>query len=603
MLFRALFLILYAFLGGIALWGAFTFRFYFDPLPFRYEEMLFRLMPWALVLKGVSAELLGLTRAIWRYASFRDLKSVVLAAIVGSILFFPVAWTLTEGAVPNGVLLLDALLTVALFTGIRFSGRFWAEGFSLFKRLRGPDCEQVLILGGGSRGEIALRVIGSMMSDKVRVIGLLDQGASSVGRTLHGIPVLGTPADLGQVLMGRDVQEIVMALPDKDPEEVRRVFLLASAAGASVSIMPEMAPLEEHAHTNPIRELRMSDFLGRAPVALDPEPLQAALQGQRVLVTGAGGSIGSELCRQLAQLPLAELVLLDFSETALFEIMEELRSAECGVRMELCDIRNRSELHAVFETHHPDVVIHAAACKHVPMMEQHPLEAARTNVLGTRNVVEAAKAIGVERLMHVSTDKAVNPEGVMGASKAWSERVAHAVGYACVRFGNVLGSSGSVIPLFEKQWSRSGKLQVTHKDATRYFMTIEEAVLLILHAEALREAGRIYVLDMGEPIRILDVARQMVALRAGGAKRMEQGAEGTEDHIEIVGLRPGERLHERLHTEVEALKETGVEKIRFIASVDADTPEASALADTLTTLEEFIASLNEEGVRSLLLGE
>ena len=260
----------------------------------------------------------------------------------------------------------------------------------------------------------------------------------------------------------------------------------------------------------------------------------------------------------------------------------------------LCDIRFPADLQAVFEEVRPEVVIHAAACKHVPMMERHPLEAARTNVLGTRNVVEAAKAVGVKRLMHVSTDKAVNPEGVMGASKAWGERVVREAGYSCVRFGNVLGSSGSVMPLFEKQWDRSGTLQVTHQDATRYFMTIEEAVLLILHAESLEEKSETYVLDMGEPMRILELARQLVTLKHGD----EEAA------IEITGLRPGERIHERLHSEDEVPKETRVPKIRRLENLgtgEMGNSDAQSLKDTLAELERLVTHRDVDGVREWLM--
>lgn len=634
MKYRLLFLILYALVGGLALTGAFVFRFYFDTLPFVYGEMMGQLLPVALGLKLISADVFGLTRAIWKYASFRDLKSVSFAAAAGSGLFIPVAWWMTQGRVPNGVLLLDGLLTFGGFTALRFSGRFWVEARAALAGWRETGSVKVLVLGGGNRAELALRVL---QKGEVRVVGLLDVDPENHGRCLYGVPVLGSPDDLGRALMGREIDEVVLALPADDPAEVRRVFSLASAAGARVSILPEVSPLEQGSTLNPIREVQMSDFLGRAPVQLDPEPLRQALTGQRVLVTGAGGSIGSELCRQISRFPLAELVLLDFSETALFEVSEEVRSQKSEVRGEgrgqrvevrgpeeekgsarasstfspteirncenvnmhgltpfafvLCDIRDRQELEAVFAEHRPQVVIHAAACKHVPLMEAHPLEAARTNVLGTRNVVEVARGAGVMRLMHVSTDKAVNPEGVMGASKAWSERIVRDAGYSCVRFGNVLGSSGSVIPLFEKQWSRSGTLQVTHKDATRYFMTIEEAVQLILHAEALQNGGELYVLDMGEPVSILALANQLIALKRGKA-----------ESIEITGLRPGERLHERLHTEEEELKPTTVSKLRRVAPAADGIPlDHAALQQALTELEELLAVRDVAGVREWLM--
>ncbi|MGA0369388.1 MAG: polysaccharide biosynthesis protein, partial [Kiritimatiellia bacterium] len=263
----------------------------------------------------------------------------------------------------------------------------------------------------------------------------------------------------------------------------------------------------------------------------------------------------------------------------------------------LCDIRFPEDLQAVFEKVRPDVVFHAAAYKHVPMMELHPMEAARTNILGTRNVVECAKKSGVKRLLHVSTDKAVEAEGVMGASKAWGERIVRAAGYSCVRFGNVLGSSGSVIPLFEKQWTRQGVLQVTHPEATRYFMTIEEAVQLMLHAEALQGSGNVYILDMGEPVKIMDLAKQMVELRTRNAIDCSPENDPATSPIRIVGLRPGERIHERLHTPEEQLEPTSVPKVnRLSGRVDL-----SGFAERLDALEQAVAHRDPEKIRDQLL--
>ncbi len=593
MKYRFFFLILYALIGGASLPAAFVLRFYFDPLPFQYDEMLWELLPVAMLLKALAAEGTGLTRAVWKAASFQDIKPVAAASVLGSALFTVTALWMTNGKIPNGVLLLDGVLTPALFMACRFSGRLASEARNSFTGWTRPEMSKVLVLGSGGRTELALRFLQKRGS---RVAGILDTDSRMHGRQLYGVPVLGHPESLAQVLMGRSVDEVVLALKESDPAEVMRVFGLASAAGAAVSILPEVAPAENPVHENPLRKVEMSDFLGRDPVSLDPAPLHNSLDGMRVLVTGAGGSIGSELCRQISKFPVAELVLLDFSETALFEIADEILSQEGAppVEVSLCDIRFPDDLREVFERARPDVVYHAAACKHVPMMERHPLEAARTNVLGTRNMLQAAKAVGVKRFMHVSTDKAVNPRGIMGASKAWGEKLVREAGYSCVRFGNVLGSSGSVIPLFEKQWSRTGTLQVTHKDATRYFMTLEEAVLLILHAECLVDHGETYVLDMGEPVRILALARQMLAMKR----------ENTGKNIEITGLRPGERLHEQLHSEEEVLMETSVPKIRRIekriASAGALSPSETGTA--LENLEQLVATRDVPAVRAWLSG-
>ncbi len=617
MKYRLLSIFIHALAGWLSLSLAFRLRFYFDPLIFKYDVMLLQTFPVAMLCKALAADALGLTKRIWRYASFRDVAPVFFAVVAGSLLFVPVAIWMEGTSYPNGPLLLDFILTLGFFTAIRFSGRFWMEARHLFRGSKALPGARVLILGSGDRGEMALR----FMQSGNRVVGFLDDQKEIQGRLLMGVPVLGRLADLRTVLGKKPVDEVVIALDQPGPERIREVFEIGSSAGCRVSLMPELSPASQ-IKSNPIRELKMSDFLGREPVKLDPAPLISALGGMTVLVTGAGGSIGSELCRQIAALPVKKLLLLDNSENALFEISEEigggkersstapveepqyslnssqvsaLRSPTSDLRppieVLLCDIRFREDLEAVFKAHTPDVVYHAAACKHVPMMELHPLDAARTNVLGTRNVVELAKRQGVTRLLHVSTDKVVEAEGIMGASKAWGERIVRSAGYSCVRFGNVLGSNGSVIPLFEKQWTRQGHLQVTHSDATRYFMTIEEAVLLILHAEAIKGSGEVYILDMGEPVKILDLARQVVALKGGGEK-----SEAHPD-IRIVGLRPGERVHERLHTPTEQLEATPVPKVNKLTG----SFEAADLENRLKKLESLLVARDMEGIRKMLM--
>lgn len=591
MKFRLLFIALY----GAAAWGAlflaFALRFYFDPLPFRYDEMLIQTLPLAVLCKVLAADGFGLTRSLWRFASFRDLKAVGLGTISGSLLFLFTVRVTQGAAFPNGVLLLDLMLSFGGFTLIRFSGRFWVEARRYLRGTEAPNPLRVLILGANSRGGMALRFLQEGSVTPVKVLGFVDDLPENRGRRLLGVPVLGGRDALPRLLDQYRIDELVIAGDKTAPEQMRALFDLASSRGCRISLLPEFSGLGPHA--NPIRELKMSDFLGREAVDLDPAPLEQALRGMTVLVTGAAGSIGSELCRQLAELPLARLLLLDMAETGLFDISEELKARPVHPPMEvlLCDIRFPADLQALFARYRPQVVYHAAACKHVPMMETHPLEAARTNVLGTRQVVEAARAAGVRRLLHVSTDKAVEAEGIMGASKAWGEALVRAAGYNCVRFGNVLGSSGSVIPLFEKQWTRDGVLQVTHPDATRYFMTIEEAVQLILHAEALQGSGEVYILDMGEPVKILDLAKQMLAIQRPGTAAEADSA------IRIVGLRPGERVHERLHSRTESLEPTPVPKLNKLSG----RFDAGDLNDRFAALEQAVSARDETAVRTLLL--
>jgi len=596
---RILFLILHGLAGWFSLRVAFLARFYLNPLPDSYLRMMWETLPLALIAKALAAETAGLTRRLWKYATFQDLRDVLIGAALGSLFLVPVAEGMTRGHYPNGPLLLDFLFTVFFFGLIRFSGRLIREGRQDLLQFQRKDATRVLILGAGDHGERAIRYLRQGSRSGIKLVGVLDEDPEKKSLLLHGVRILGPLKSLKDVLTRDAVDEVVVALPDAGRGRLREVFLTASACGCTVGILPDLQELRDFdALANPIRTLKLSDFLGREPVKLDPKPIEEGLRDCVALITGAGGSIGSELARQLAAFPLKALYLLDQSESALFDIDQELREEREGLHLVtlLCDVRSPEDVRAAFAAASPDVVFHAAACKHVPMMEAHPLEAARTNVLGTHQVVRAACEAGVKRFLHVSTDKAVAAESVMGASKALSEQIILAAAassgfaYSCVRFGNVLGSSGSVIPLFEKQLKRSGILRVTHEDATRYFMTIEEAVQLLIHAESLRGRGEVFLLDMGEPVKIRDLAEQMLRLsgRTGGA----------DAHIQLVGLRPGERLHERLHTDAEDLLETGIPKIRKIKH--ARPTDTASMRARIAEVELLVRKRDAAQIRSLL---
>lgn len=586
-------------LAVLSLVAAFVIRFYLRPFSRIYVDMMWASLPWAVVCKALGVELVGLTRAIWRHASFQDIRRVFAGALLGSFLFVPACYLLVSSSYPMGPLLLDFLLSFGLFAGFRFSGRAWAEGVKGMRGFQRVRKLPVLIVGAGDEGELALRYLWHSTARPLRVVGFLDDAPRRHGLTLHGVPVLGNTTEMAPVIRDHGVREVVVALPDPQPAALRVLFRAAVENGCRVGILPKLSMEDSPVHASPIRDVKLSDFLGRDPVRLDPGPVRKALAGQRVLVTGAGGSIGAELCRQIAAAPVEALSLVDNAENALFEITEEIGALAPDTRLAstLCDIRFPKELDRVFQSFRPGVVFHAAACKHVSMMEVHPVDAARTNVLGTRNVVRACLRTGVDRLLHVSTDKAVEATGLMGASKALGERVVrqaareHGTRYACVRFGNVLGSNGSVIPLFEKQLKRGGPLKVTHREATRYFMTLEEAVNLMLHAESLGGAGETFILDMGEPVSILKLAEQMLQLSGHNAE------DGT--GIEIVGLRPGERLHERLYSEAQNLEPTRIPKVNRLAEAPGDKPRELDL--TLQALEAAVDALDASAVREILL--
>ncbi len=601
---RLFFLGLHMIAGWLSLRLAFAVRFYLGPPPSTYEGMMYMALPMSILAKALAADLAGLTRSMWRYAAFPDIRRVFAASAGGSLALIAGILLWIPHRFPIGPLLLDFLFTFGFFSLIRFSGRALFESQKGFRDFRSRKRLPVLIVGAGDEGELAMRYLWHATARPVRVVGFVDDDPGKQGRSLHGIPILGKRADLPELIGKHQVREVIIALPKAEPPELRRLFITAVEAGCRVGILPELHPTDSPSlHQNPIREVRLTDFLGREPVKLDPAPVRESLTGLRVLVTGAGGSIGSELCRQIARFPVAELLMLDMAENALFEINEEITALPNAPAAKplLCDIRFPGNVERLFLETKPDVIFHAAACKHVSMMELHPLDAARTNVLGTRNVIEAARRAGVKRLLHVSTDKAVtaegNAQGIMGASKALSERVVREAAntggqaYGCVRFGNVLGSNGSVIPLFEKQLKRGGPLKVTHRDATRYFMTIEEAVTLMLHAETLQGSGEVYILDMGEPVSIMRLAEQMLQL-SGKSKP------GNEN-IEIIGLRPGERLHEHLVSDGQTLESTPVPKVNRLV----DTPEPISreeLTRLLRALEEAVEEMDEKRIRALL---
>ncbi|MCC5848996.1 MAG: polysaccharide biosynthesis protein [Verrucomicrobia bacterium] len=590
--------------GWLSLRLAFAVRFYLGPPPSTYAGMMYMALPMSILAKALAADLAGLTRSMWRYAAFPDIRRVFAAAVGGSLLLIAGILIWIPHRFPIGPLLLDFLFTFGFFSLIRFSGRALFESQKGFRDFRSRKRLPVLIVGAGDEGELTMRYLWHATARPVRVVGFVDDDADKQGRSLHGIPILGKLSDLPKLIDKHQVKEVIIALPQADPAQLRQLFITAVDAGCRVGILPELTPTDDPSlHRNPIREVRLADFLGREPVKLDPAPVRASLTGLRVLVTGAGGSIGSELCRQIARFPVAELLMLDMAENALFEINEEITALPNAPTAKplLCDIRFPNNVERLFLEEKPDVIFHAAACKHVSMMELHPLDAARTNVLGTRNVIEAARKAEVKRFLHVSTDKAVEGaeqiQGIMGASKALSERVVRdaalssGFAYGCVRFGNVLGSNGSVIPLFEKQLKRGGPLKVTHKDATRYFMTIEEAVTLMLHAETLQGSGEIYILDMGEPVSIMRLAEQMLQLSG----RTDTGNGG----IEIIGLRPGERLHEHLVSEGQTLEPTPVPKVNRLAQSPASGTREE-LAHMLGSLEKAVEQMNEGKILGIL---
>ncbi|GAB6064802.1 polysaccharide biosynthesis protein [Deferrisoma palaeochoriense] len=507
----------------------------------------------------------GFYRRLWRYASIPDLvhilKTVSVACLVATVL--TLFFTRFEGY-SRSIPLLDWMILNGLIMGRSLAWRLFQE--HCYAR-RAEEGDPVLIVGAGMGGRLLAQEIRQNPDMRLRVVGFLDDDPSKVGARVLDIPVLGRIRDLGRLARFHGVKRVIIAIPSAPSKLIREVVHRCQAEGLQVQTLPPITDmLEPRRLAAQLRDVNLEDLLGRDPVKLDTGRIAGYLAGRRVLVTGAGGSIGSEICRQVARFGPRRLILFEIAETPLHEIHLELQREFPGLDVVpvLADVRDRDQVGEVFEAYRPQVVFHAAAYKHVPMMEYHPAEAVKTNVFGTRNVAEAAEAAGVERFVMISTDKAVNPTNVMGASKRAAEMFVQAFDaesrteYVTVRFGNVLGSNGSVVPLFQEQIRRGGPVTVTHPDVIRYFMTIPEASQLVLQAGSMGQGGEIFLLDMGEPVKIVHLAEELIRL---------SGLEPHED-IEIVftGLRPGEKLFEELLIEGEGVKKTEHRKILVAAA-------------------------------------
>jgi len=511
----------------------------------------------------------GLYRLVLRHVSVDTMLTVSGAVLVG----FPalaVADYLVKSPdglryVPFGVLFIQAVLVLLGVAGIRAAARVVVY----VRNAQAGEGVRVLIVGAGSAGSLLLHEIVGRPALGLTAVGFLDDDERLQGRTIGGVRVIGTTDSLARVVAARRIEQVLVALPSAPQPTVRRILNAAAEAGVTTRIMPPLVIAKGSVSVNDLRMVEVEDLLGREQTPIDVDQVRSTVTGKVVAVTGAAGSIGSELCHQLMHLSPAKLMLLEIDETRLYELWLELRRIDADVPvMCICDIRDAEKIDRLFAQHRPQVVLHAAAYKHVPLMELAPDEAVKTNVLGTSNVIEACERHGAERFVLISTDKAVAPANVMGLTKSLAEQVMLAAAErskmlsVAVRFGNVLASRGSVVPIFENQLRHGGPLTVTDPNVTRYFMTIPEAARLVLQAQAIGQTGDIFVLEMGEPVRIVDLARKMVALS------------GVPADIEFIGLRPGEKLHESLVQEHESLEPTGAEKIqRVVAAHTENRPQ------------------------------
>jgi FlaA1/EpsC-like NDP-sugar epimerase len=508
---------------------------------------------------------LGFYNRWWRYVSTKDMWRAALGVLVASALAALAVYfgDPFERRLPRGVVLIDLLLLLAFVAGTRLAAR------SIFERpppgglvARGKE---VIVVGAGDAGQLVIREMQRSRQLGYTPIGIVDDDPRKKNLRVHGVRVLGTIDELPHILRDNKPDELLIAIPSASGEDRQRVVEMARREGVPVKTLPGLYELisDDDNLAGRIRPVQVEDVLGREPVEVDLDAISAYLRGETVLVTGAGGSIGSELCRQIARAGPARLVLVDQGETPLFEIERELvdeREFTASIPV-LADVSDRSRIRSIFERYRPGVVFHAAAYKHVPLMEANPLESVRNNVLATKVVADTAVEFDAKRFVLISTDKALNPRAVYGQCKALCEWIVEAYGgrediptrFVAVRFGNVLGSSGSVITIFKRQIEQGGPVTVTHPEMTRYFMTTPEAVSLVIQAGAIGGGGEIFVLDMGEPVRIIDLARDMIRL---------SGKEPERDiPIQFIGVRAGEKLHEELWGADEEVAKTGHPKI------------------------------------------
>lgn len=539
-----------------AVLGSYTLRFefmeQFDP----YLLSALWMIGIALLTKPIVFYFFGMYKRLWSYASVQELKVIILgvttSSVVVSLLMVICAIARVFPRYTRGVFIIDWLLTLLLVGGIRFALRVIADSQNSLSKLQKQGSKRALIIGAGDAGAMVVRELQKNPELNLIPVGFLDDNLTKLSQQIHGIPVVGTLTDIGRIVDSKKIDEVIIAIPSAGGKVIRLVADVCRLKGIPFRTMPGIYELiGGKVSVSRLREVDITDLLRRQPSYIKGELVGSVISGRLVLVTGAGGSIGREICRQIARWSPTGLILLGHGENSIFEALLEIQELfpSLPIFPVIADIRDYPRIESVFKKYHPEVVFHAAAHKHVPLMEMNIDEAINNNVMGTRNIVKACEKFAVKRLVMISTDKAIRPANVMGASKRFAEMIvldaAHRTGnaYCVVRFGNVLGSRGSVVPLFKRQIARGGPITITHPDMKRYFMTIPEAVYLVLQAAGMSKGGETFILNMGQQVRIMDLAEDLIRL---------SGLEPGKD-IEIVftGIRPGEKLSEDLWEEGE----------------------------------------------------
>lgn len=572
----------------LAWFGAYWLRFNLSEIPSEILSQALAVLPWVMVIQTAAFWTFGLYRGVWRFASLPDLTRIIKAIVIGCLFSLLAAFLITRlENIPRSVIPLYGILLLFILGGSRFLYRWFKD-----KRTYSVTGNRVLIVGAGSAGESLVRDLLRNKSQYLPV-AIVDDNPRNMGRELQGIRVVGKSDDIPDVVMRFDIDMILIAMPSANASLMRRIAAICEKTKKPVRTLPSTNDLVTGAVSiKNLRAISLADLLGRDPVSLDWQAIKGVIANKSVLISGGGGSIGSELCRQVIQLQPSHLTIVDNSEYNLFHLQQEFAnkflSSRTKVHFYLMDLCDKTAINHLFKQYRPQVVFHAAAYKHVPLLEPQIRAATRNNVVGSYYLAEAASTYGVEKFVMVSTDKAVNPTNVMGATKRIAELVCQyfnqkqGTRFVIVRFGNVLGSRGSVVETFQQQLELGGPLTVTHPDVTRYFMTIQEASQLIMQALSIGKGGELFVLDMGEPIKIRYMAEQMIRLA---------GKRGEDIQIDYIGLRPGEKLYEELFHEREKLKSTSHEKI---LRAEPRSINDYALEKNLIAIQHAIEECNEQ---------
>src|SRR5438445_1671493 len=549
---------------------AFSLRFEGD-IPSPYAQRMLQGLPFVAVVHAVSLWAFGMQRGLWRYVGIHDLGRILWSSVAGTFfLYAAFHWVFGWTDYPRSVIILTGLLSAGFLAGIRLAVRWFREWLPII----GPTSRRAVIIGAGNAGEALVRDLQANPSHNYRPVAFLDDDRIKRKSRIHGVPVVGGIHDIKSAVKNYEAQEIIVAIPSATPELMRRVLAACDNGQVPIKNLPNVKQLlDSPISMQRVRPLSLEDLLQREPIQTDLQELHLLLEGKNVLVTGAGGSIGSELCRQISRYRPAVLVLFERHENSLYALDLELRELfpQAAIQAVVGDATTPDRVSEVFGEFRPQLIFHAAAHKHVPLMEQNQGEAVRNNVFGTRIVGEASLSVGVEQFVLISTDKAVNPASVMGATKRTSDVLVQDLNrrgrarFMVVRFGNVRGSSGSVVPIFAEQIRKGGPVTVTHPEIKRFFMTIPESVQLVLQASMMGRGGDVFVLDMGEQIRVADLARNMILL----------SGHIPDQDIKIVytGLRPGEKMYEELFDRDERVEPTSHEKIKRAANRGAAGPD------------------------------